>query len=387
MENENITRLFIDGKEIILVATAHVSKESAELVRATIEAERPDSVCIELDAERYENIKNPKTWADTDITQVIKKGRVGFLLANLILGAYQKRMAKKLDTAVGSEMFEGMKCAEEIGAELVLADRKIQTTFMRIWRKMGIWEKAKMLAGIIVDDEDEDITSDDIEDMLKTDMLSSAVAAVHEQLPGVGEILIKERDAYLAHNIAGAPGPKVVAVLGGAHVEGVSAIISSSEPVDMDEISAVPPKSPLSKIIGFLIPMSFIAMLAFTFSRGFDTGIGRLKSWALTTGTSAAIFTALTLPHPLSILTAFVTAPFTTLNPMLACGWFVGLTEAALRKPTVKDIENIQDDIFSLKGFIGNRFLKTLLIVIVANIGSSLGSFMAGTNLIRSIIK
>lgn len=384
MENENITRIMLGEKEIILIATAHVSKESAELVRETILLEKPDSVCIELDDDRYENMKNPKAWEQMDIIKVIKSGKVGFLLANLVLSSYQKRMAKKLETNVGAEMVEGIKAAEEVGAQLVMADRKIQTTFMRIWRKLTFWEKCKMLAGIIADDDEEEITDETINDMLKSDMLTAAVEMVNEELPKVGEILISERDTYLAYKIKNAPGKKVVAVLGGAHVPGICSQIDTE--IDIEEISTTPPRSAFSKAIGWILPLSIIALLVVAFMQGFDTGVGQLKNWFLITGTSAAILTALTLPHPLSILVAFVTAPFTTLNPLLACGWFVGIAEATLRKPTVQDIQNVHEDIFSIKGFLGNRFLKTLLIVIMANIGSSMGTFIAGSNLLRNIL-
>ena len=181
----NITRLIVGDKEIILIATAHVSKESAELVKQVIEEERPDSVCVELDEERYKNIQNPKSWEDTDIIKVIKTKRVGFLLANLALSSYQKKMAKKLDAPVGGEMIQGIKSAEEAGAKLVLADRSIQTTFLRIWRKLGMWEKTKLLTGLIFSfDEDNDITDEDLQDLLQEDMLKSVMASVREKFPG-----------------------------------------------------------------------------------------------------------------------------------------------------------------------------------------------------------
>ena len=99
----------------------------------------------------------------------------------------------------------------------------------------------------------------------------------------------------------------------------------------------------------------------------------------------AALFTAIMLGHPLSVLTAFVVAPISSLNPMLACGWFAGLMEAHIRKPKVEDVSNISNDIFSIKGLFHNRFLRTLLIVIMANIGSSLGTVIAGLDIIKSL--
>jgi len=382
--NENITKLEYQGKEIILIATAHVSKESAELVKQVIEEERPDSVCIELDEDRYSNIQNPKAWENTDIVKVIKSKRVGFLLANLALSSYQKKIAKKLDVPVGGEMIQGIESAKETGANLVLADRKIQTTFLRIWRKLSIWEKAKLLVSLIFSfDEDAEITDKDLQELLQADMLESVLIDMRKQFPKIGDILISERDQYLASKIKDAPGQKIVAVLGGAHVPGVKEEIYCSQ--DVDRISAVPPKSPVSKIISWAIPAAIICLIIYAFVVNVQTGLQQLSSWVLWNGTLAALFTALAFGHPLSILTAFVAAPITSLNPMLACGWFAGLVEASAKKPTVQDVMNVQTDIFSLKGFYKNRFLKTLMIVVLANIGSSIGTFIAGTDIIRNL--
>ncbi|MBN1368414.1 MAG: TraB/GumN family protein [Dehalococcoidales bacterium] len=140
----NVIRLVYKDKEIVLIGTAHVSKESAELVKRTIDEEKPDSICIELDENRYQNLQNPKAWEQTDVVHIIKTKRTGFLLANLVLGSFQKKIARQLGTVLGQEMLQGIKSAEETGAKLVLADRDIKTTFMHIWRKLGLWEKTKL---------------------------------------------------------------------------------------------------------------------------------------------------------------------------------------------------------------------------------------------------
>lgn len=384
MNENNLTRLQLADKEIILIATAHVSKSSVELVKQVIEEERPDSVCIELDEKRYENIKNPKRWEDTDIIQVIKSKKIGFLFANMALSSYQKRMAKKLDTAVGGEMLQGMRSAEEIGAELVLADRDIQTTFMRIWRKLNLWEKSKLFASLFVSSgADEELEEGDLEAMLQGDMLESMLSDMKKEFPKIGHILINERDMFLSQKIKDAPGKKVVAVLGAAHVPGVSKYVY--ETVDVKEISTIPESGVFSKIAGWIIPIAILGLIAYAFITNFQTGLQQLSAWVLWTGVLAAVFTALSLAHPLSILTSLVAAPFTTLNPILACGWFTGLVEASIKKPTVSDILNIPEDIFSFKGFFRNRFLRIILVIFMANVGASLGTFIAGIGLIRNL--
>jgi pheromone shutdown-related protein TraB len=384
MSEANVTRIEYMDKEILLIATAHVSKESAELVKKVIEEERPDSVCIELDEDRYQSLTKPKVWEDTDLIKVIKQKKVGFMVANLFLGSYQKKMAVKLGNPVGGEMIQGMESAKETGATLVLADRNIQTTFMRIWRKLKFWDKIKLVGSLLFTSEDEtDITSDDLQKLLEEDMIEAAMAGLKKEFPKIGEILISERDQYLAAKIKEAPGKKVVAVLGGGHVPGIKQEIFKEQ--NLEEISIVPPASRMSKVVGWIIPLLITGILVYSFVVNFETGLQQLSAWVLWTGLLAAAGTALTLAHPLSILTSFVAAPLTTLHPLLACGWFTGLAEAALKKPTVKDVQNVQTDIFTIKGFYKNRLLKTVLVMFMANLGASIGTFIAGTSLIRNL--
>ena len=381
---ENITMLDYQGKKIILIPTAHVSKESVELVKKVIEEEHPDSVCVELDEDRYNTIQNPKAWENTDIIKVIKSKKVGFLLANLALSSYQKRIAKQLDTHAGAEMIQGIKSAEQLGSTLVLADRKIQTTFLRIWRKISLWEKVKLIVSLLFSfDEDSTIEDKDLQELLKADMLESVLIDIHKKYPKIGEILISERDQFLAAKIKDAPGKKIVAVLGGAHVPGVMNEIFRSQ--DIDSLTTIPPKKPYAKIAGGLIPIAMIVLFSYAFFVSMQTGLEQLSTWVLWTGIMAALFTALSLAHPLSIISSLIVAPFTTINPVLACGWLTGLVEATIKKPTVLDIQRIPEDIFSFKGFFRNRFLRIILVVFMANIGASIGTFVAGADIIKNL--
>lgn len=385
IDDSNVSRIQYMGKEIILIGTAHVSKESAQLVKQVIDAEKPDSVCIELDEARFGNIQNPKAWEETNIINVIKQKKTGFLLANLVLSSYQKKIAKQLDTQVGAEMLQGIESAKENGAQLVLADRDIQTTFLRIWRKLSFWEKAKLAGGLIfsVDEDDADLSEKDIEELLQSDMLESAISSVKEEFPGVSLVLIHERDMYLANKIKNAPGEKIVAVLGGAHVPGVKEEINKEQ--DMEEINYIPPKGKGGKIAGWIIPVIIVGLIVYSFFVSVQTGFKQLSVWVLWNSGLAALFTAIALGHPLTILTSFVTAPIATLNPLLAVGWFAGIAEATLRKPTVHDLQNVHTDIFSFKGFFKNRVLRILLVVILSSIGGAIGNFIGGIDMVKNL--
>lgn len=380
----NVTRLNYQGKEIILIATAHVSQESVDLVKQVIDEEKPDSICIELDEKRFENIQNPKAWENTDIIKVIKSKRVGFLLANLLLSSYQKKIASQLGVNVGGEMMQGIHSAEESGATLVLADRDIQTTFLRIWRKLNFIGKCKLIFSLVFTFEgDDSIDESNFQEIFKGDLLESMLSDIHKKFPTIGDVLITERDQYLAEKIKNAPGEKIVAILGAAHVPGVSQQIYQD--IDLENISIVPPKKSSAKIIGWAISLIIIGLLVYAFWLNIDTGLQQLSVWVLWSSGLSALFTLLALGHPLSILTSLVLAPFTAANPLLACGWFAGLVQATIQKPTVLDAQNIQTDILSFKGFFRNRLLKALLVVIMSNLGSALGTFIAGANIIRNL--
>lgn len=380
----NLIRLNYDDKEIILIPTAHVSVESANLVRETIEKENPDSICIELDEDRYKNLKNPNSWKNTNIIDVIKQKKVVLLIANLILSSYQRNIAKKLKTNPGQEMMEGMKASEKYGINLVLADRNIQTTFLRIWRKMGFFEKIKLIFSFVLMDDDEEVSEEDLQKLINRDNLELVIDDMAKDYPQIAETLLRERDKYLAYNIKNAPGNKVIAILGAAHTPGVEKEIYKEQ--DIEKLNKIPEKSFMSKIIPWIIPVLIVILVILGFNQNVDTGIEQIKSWFLFNSILAGLFTAICLPHPLTVITAIVTAPFTSMNPMLACGWFAGLCEATLKKPTVDDVNKIPDDIFNFKSWINNKFLKALLVVILANLGSSIGTIIAGSRIIQSII-
>jgi len=187
----------------------------------------------------------------------------------------------------------------------------------------------------------------------------------------------------LANKIKAAKGPKVLAVLGGAHVPGVIEELSKEQ--DIAAITTVPVKKSRLKFLAWIIPVIFIGLIAYGFSRGVGMGGQLLLSWWLWNGGLAALGTLLVLGHPLSILTAFIAAPITTVNPFLAAGWFAGLVEAWMRKPKVEDMQNIPEDIFRFKGWYQNRFLKVLAVVIFANLGSMLGTIGALADIIGNL--
>lgn len=384
--SENIVKIDYQGKEIYLVKTAHVSKNSVEDVRNCVEDVNPDSICIELDQQRYEKLKNPEKWRETDIVKIIKDRQVGFLLVNVILSSFQKRIAKSMDSTSGAEMMEGMKLAEEKGLNLVLADRSIKTTFSRIWNMLGFKEKVKLLSGMIESIfEDEEISEEDIAKLKEADALEAALLDIGKEFPTVKHVLVDERDMYLCQKIKTAPGKKIVAIIGAAHSIGIKKYLDTE--VDTDKLDETGKKKGLGSLTKWIIPAAIILMIAYTIFTNREMGLSQIKSWILWNGTLSAIGTLIALGHPLSILTAFITAPITSLNPLMASGFFAGLVEAMVRKPKVKDFEDIAEDTSTLKGFWKNRVTRILILVLLANLFSSLGTFISGIDIVRKFIE
>lgn len=280
-------------------------------------------------------------------------------------------------------MLQGIESAKEHQCELVLADRDIQTTFLRIWRKLSIWEKCKLFSSLLFDGTlatDEEI---DINDLMEKDDLEAALSSVDEQFPKITEILIHERDQHLAYKIKTAPGKKIVAVVGAAHIPGIKKEIYRQQ--DLDSITSIPKSSGVVKALACIIPIGILLLIGYSFITNLQMGLQQLSSWVLWNGVLASLFTALALGHPLTVLAAFVSAPITSIDPLLACGWITGLVEATIRKPTVEDVNNVPEDIFHITRFFKNRFLRALAIVFFSNIGSAIGTFIAGTDMIRNM--
>ncbi|WHX38454.1 TraB/GumN family protein [Mesobacillus sp. AQ2] len=386
MVEDNITRIDMNGKEYILIGTAHVSRHSAEQVKEVIEAERPDSVCVELDEQRYKTITEGSKWQEMDIIQVIKEKRASLLLMNLAISSFQNRMAKDLGIKAGQEMIQGIESAKEVGANLVLADRNIQITFSRIWGNLGLKGKALLLSQIITSIFSKDsISEEDLEKLKEQDTINAMLNEFTETFPRLKKPLIDERDQYLSQKIKDAPGEKIVAVLGAAHVPGIKEQIKKEH--DLKKLRAVPPKSNWPKIIGWSIPVFILAIIVYTFVANPSAGFSQTISWILWNGSLSALGAAIAMGHPLTILTAFIAAPITSLNPLLAAGWFAGLAQAYIRRPNVRDFETLSEDVFSVKGFWRNKVSRILLIVVLANLGSSIGTFIGGADVIRVFIE
>ena len=380
-ENADIFRINTsDGREIILIGTAHISQASKELVRETIEAEKPDTICIELDEGRLKSIRDPERWKKTDLREVIKKKQLATLIANLVLGSYQKRMGDQTGVKPGSELKEAADIATEKDIPIVLADRDIKITLKRTWACTPWYRKLSLLGGLFGSIFDKtEISEEELAKIKEQDALNSMMQEFGQTFPEVKQVLIDERDQFLAGRIKNAEGKKVVAVVGAGHVKGIASIISEDKELPSEEaITAIPKSSPIWKIIGWAIPIAIIASIIFV---GYEAGVekaGQLSlQWAMFTGGGAMLGAIIAGGHPLTVLVALVAAPFTGLTPLIGVGFFTALTQVYMRPPRVSEMETLSDDIWQVKRWGTNRVTRVILCFLCPGIPAIIGKVLA----------
>ncbi|MEC9012748.1 MAG: TraB/GumN family protein [SAR324 cluster bacterium] len=374
----NVHEILIDEKQILLIGTAHISQSSVDEVNDVIEQEKPDTVCIELCASRHQAMMDKDQWKNMDIFKVVREGKSFLLFANLIMTAFQKRLGSQLGVKPGAEMLAAAEASERVNSELLLADRDVKITLQRTWRGMPFWGRMKVLSQLLASlFIREEISKEEIEKLKESDALSEAMQMLTDQSPDMKRILIDERDQFMAEKIRQAPGKRIVAVVGAGHVKGLTGELEREH--NLTELETVPPPGKLGIWLKWGIPTLIVGLIGYGFfAVDPDVSIEMIQRWFLINGTLSAIGTAIAFGHPITIATAFVAAPFTSLNPAVAAGWVAGLVEAFLRKPQVRDFENLADDITHLRGFWQNNITRILLVVMFANLGSAIGTFAGG---------
>ena len=384
--------LELNGRKITLIGTAHVSKESIEEVTQTIKTLSPDCVAIELDEKRADSIQNAERYSQLDIIKVLKRHEGFLLLANLILSSFQRRMGLNVGVKPGDEMLAAINTANQMNISSVMVDRPIQITLKRAWAKNSFWGKCKLFALLISSAfSKEEVDPAEIENLKNSSEMDSMMEELAKEMPVIKKVLIDERDEYLASKIWDAKGENIVAVLGAGHLPGVEKhlqkLAAGEKISDVNEISSIPPKSVLSKIAAWIIPALIIGLIAAGFVYGGrKAGAQLLTTWFLWNAIPAALLSIIALAHPITILVAFVAAPFTSLCPFIGIGFCTAIVQALVCKPKVSDMESLQDDVGSVKTFYKNRILRVLLVFILSTLGSALGTFAGGSNVIAKLL-
>jgi len=380
----------IVNDKIILIGTAHISAESVAEVRAAIEKYKPDVVAVELCDSRYKALTEKDRWENTPVTQLLQSNKAFLILAQTFLASIQRRLGKELGVEPGSEMLAAMDEAKQRNLKVALVDRDITVTLKRAWRKMGLREKIRLgwafLKGMVGYDEEE-LSEIDLKELMKQDVISSMMEEFSQLAPSTTEVLIHERDEYIAKKILDASKDgKVLAVVGAGHLSGIKEHLEHPEqlPADLAPLELVPKKRvSLTKVVAIGIPMVFFVVMFWVVFTSQGDALSRVGNlfliWFLLHGCLAGIGALIARGHPLSIGVAFIAAPFTSFQPFFRSGWLAGLVESRLRTPTVKDFQGLST-IETMKEFFRNRVVRLLMVVALTNVGSLIatGVFFLG---------
>ncbi|QMU60614.1 MAG: TraB family protein [Gammaproteobacteria bacterium] len=394
---EPIQSLSIGESTITILGTAHVSRASADKAQELIASKQHDVICIELCQSRFNAMTDPNALAKMDLFDVIRSGKASMVTASLALGSYQQRMAEQLGIEPGLEMKTSIKHAKELDLPLVVIDREVGTTLKRVYHNVPFWKRLYIIAGLFTSVVSRETVSEEEIEKLKTgDLLETTFAQFSEDANDLFVPLIDERDRYmcakLLQTLKEHPGKSLLAVVGAGHVKGMMNYLqqnSSDNTYNAENVIAKLDVIPKKRSWFKLIPWIIVALVIFGFYLGFqkgpDLGWSLIWQWVVINGSLSALGAAIAGAHLITIITAFIAAPITSLNPTIGAGMVTAAMELFIRKPTVNDFSDLRKDTSSAWGWRKNRVARILLIFVLSSLGSAIGTYVAGFRIFEQL--
>jgi pheromone shutdown-related protein TraB len=387
LSSEDVRVVQLGQREIVVLGTAHVSRESVDLVRSAVLELRPDAVCVELDPKRFEALSRPDRFEALDLREVIRTRQLATLGLNLSLAAYQRSLGVALGVKPGSELLEGARAAEAEGIPVAFCDRDVRVTLRRAWRALSFWKRSLLLATFSAAlFERAELSEDDLRELRRTDVLTRLLTELGEAFPGLKAVLIDERDLYLAERVRETPGRRLLVVVGAGHVAGLVRTLESGQRADLAALSTTPPTSRVTHALAWGIPsLVVLSLLVIGLRDGGAVAGENVAFFALATGLPSAAGTLLAFGHPATILAALLLAPLTALSPLIGIGHVTALVQSWMRPPLVRELSSALDDLGSLAGLWRNRLLRVLLVFTLSTLGGVIGTWVGGARLISSL--
>lgn len=382
------------GVTYTLLGTAHVSRASMEAARTMAASGEFDAIAVELCPSRHNTLMNPDALARMDLFQVVREGRMAMAAASLALGAYQQRLAEQFGIEPGAEMKVSVEAAREAGLPILLIDREVGTTLKRCWHAVPWWRRTMIATGLVASVLSRDkVSEDEIERLKEGDMLESAFAQFAEEAPEIYPPLIAERDRYMAARLrqeAAACGcTRILAVVGAGHLKGIANHLTDSATAPETEIAAldsIPPPARWPKFIPWAIVALVLTGFAIGFARSPELGLALVADWVLINGGLSALGAITAAAHPLTVVTAFLAAPLTSLNPTIGVGFVTAPAETWLRKPRMGDFANLRHDVASAAGWWKNPVARVFLVFLFTTLGSAVGTWVAGFRIFGRLV-
>jgi pheromone shutdown-related protein TraB len=362
---------------ITIVGTAHISQESVEEVARHISELKPAAVAVELDEFRLRGMKEQR---DVPIVDLIKRNNATVALLNILLSFLQRRLGAEVGVRPGKEMLVAIDVAKQVGAEVALIDRDIRITMRRALAEMSLREKLsiakELLLSMFISGEE---IKKEIGEVKKEENLLNIIASMKEFSPNIYRVLVKERDAYMAAKLLELEKRygNVVAVVGAGHKPGIEHYLANPQEIpEISKLVHVPKRRlTITNILKFGLPALVLGIFALALYRGVPIQ-GSITLWLLNHMVPTFIAVLLARGSIVSAVAGAVASPLTSLNPLIAAGWFAGLVEAKVRRVTVGDVSEMFKT-SSTRELLGNKAFRVLLVTALANLGSMLGTFIS----------
>ena len=374
------------GVNYVLLGTAHVSRASVDAVIEMADSGEFDAIAVELCPARHHALTRKQQWKDMDLYRIIREKKAGLVMANLALGAYQRRIAEQFGIEPGAELKAAVEAASRHDLPLQLVDRDLATTLKRSYRAIPWYKRMMLTAGLAMSTvSSEEIDEEQIEKLKEGDILESTFTEFAQQSPELYEALIEERDRFMAARLRQEnqdnTGSNVLVVVGAGHLDGLAKFLESDQrdpQTEVENLSQQPSPRSWLKFIPWIIAALVLTGFWLGFSRSPELGWQLVTLWVVINGGLTALGAMLARGHPLTILSAMLAAPLTSLNPAIAAGMVTGVVESWLRKPKISDLERLRDDTTTVKGWFKNPATRILLVFFFSNLGSAIGTWVAG---------
>lgn len=383
----------MDGTEVTLLGTAHVSRQSIEDVEQALATDSYDAVAIELCEPRYRRLTGTDDWSRADLFRIIRSGQGGLAAAQLALSAYQKRLADQLGVEPGGEMRGAIEAAAARGLPLWFVDRNIGVTLKRLVRSLPWHQRLMLINGLLASlFTRSSVDEADIENLKHGDILESTFSEFAEHSPTLYRVLVTERDRYMAANlrehIARERPARLLVVIGAGHLKGLAEQLhESDDPRDTRRaLESIPPRSTFSRALPWLVVAVILTGFAIGFHRSADLGKRLVTDWVVINGTLTALGAMLARAHPATTVTAFVAAPLTSLNPLVGAGMVTAAVETYFRRPRLVDFENLREQITQVRGWYANRATRILLVFVLCTAGSVAATYIAGFRIFGKLV-
>ncbi|GAB3694627.1 TraB/GumN family protein [Halorubrum pallidum] len=241
------------------------------------------------------------------------------------------------------------------------------------------------------DSEHDGIEGLDVEDLTDADVVTMMMEEFRQFSPGGAEALIDERDAFIAHRLVALrdAGHDVVAVVGAGHRAGIEGYLAdpSTLPPMADLVGREGGRGfPWKKLVGYGITIGFVAFFVLLALAGVENAfLFRLfGAWFLINGVFAFAFAKIAGARWLSAGVGGAVAWMTSINPMLAPGWFTGYVELRSLTVNVGDIGTLNDLLSDeslspsdlVSAMLDVPLFRLIIIVAMTNVGSIVASFL-----------